>query len=348
MEALREAGALVEPYWDARLRGDRALRLDLYRALRRCGLLGFCFRRKARARLFTVKKKNGLQRLIVDGRQANSQHRPPPTTRLSTPSGLTSLDFSEATLIGNGHGEHDTQTGKVAVQPSAETGDVADCLYNFTIPALSGWFAFDDAFTRGELLSIDIDPGHVYDYDIGEAREIRRGEKVWASFMGVPMGWSWALYIANEIVAFQASKSRPQLRLDEIRDRQPPPQVLPGQPPIGVYVDNILTFGGKLGEAGDRMTKVADRFRDLGGSFVVDNVEKDLCLEGLGLFMDFRQGAKARGKEGLEAVARDSRTSTTTACVRPGFTCLARTGQLPLPALQAGSLKSFRDLQVHH
>ena len=174
-EGLRETGALVEPYWDTRLRRDRALRLDLYRALHRCGLLGFCFRRKARAGLFTVKKKNGLQRLIVDGRQANAQHRPPPTTRLSTPSGLTSLDLSETTLLGNGFGDYDAKTGETRVQPSAETGDVADCFYNFTIPALSGWFAFDDAFTRDELYDLDIDPGDVYDHDIGKAREIQMG-----------------------------------------------------------------------------------------------------------------------------------------------------------------------------
>ncbi len=136
----------ITPYWDPSLRDDFGKRMQLYKALDSCQLLTFRKRRKGRVAFFTVKKKDGLQRLIVDAREANSKHRRPPTTSLSTPAGFMDLDFSELDTDGQ---------GEVLQVPagSMAAGDVGDCFYNFSVEKLSSWFCTDDRLTVGFLRS---------------------------------------------------------------------------------------------------------------------------------------------------------------------------------------------------
>ena len=292
IEGLRGSGSLVEPYWDAGLRRSRDLRLQLYQALHAANLLTFRRRRKARVGFFTVRKKDtDQQRLIIDARQANSCHRPPPTTRLATPAGMTNLDLSPGTLESDGFGGY---LGEASV--SSESGDVGDCFYNFTVPALAAWFCTDDSFDRDDLAALNIHVDGVYDDDAGRELPLQPGERVYAAFKGVPMGWSWALYIANEVVNHQVSFSSSRPGEDEIRDRAPPPALLPGQTVVGTYVDNIHAFGGYQGEAGDRMKAIADRFALLGIPFEVDNVEGQRWMHSLGLHFEFGDRCTARSK----------------------------------------------------
>ena len=295
-EALRDSGVLNEPYWDPRLRHSKVLRIELYKALHKRQLLTFRARRKARVGFFTVKKKDGMQRLIIDARQANSCHRPPPTTRLGTPAGLCSLDLSDDTLESHGFGGIMGDGDKQNVQVTAEAGDVGDCFYNFAIPSLASWFATDDHFSVEELNDLGFEVSHIYDDELGHERPVGHGERLFAVFNGVPMGWSWALYIANEIVSYQVSLSSVRPGRDEVRDRLPAPDVLPGAPVVATYVDNVHCFGGQPGDAGSRMEDIGDRFARLGIPFVIDKVESQLCLESLGLFLDFRDRATARAK----------------------------------------------------
>ncbi|CAE7356621.1 unnamed protein product [Symbiodinium sp. CCMP2592] len=184
LEGLRDTGNLVEPYWDPRLRRDRLLRLQLYRALFEANLLTFRRRRKARVGFFTVRKKDtDQQRLIIDARQANSCHRPPPTTRLATPAGMTNLDLSPGTLESDGFGGY---LGEACV--TSEAGDVGDCFYNFTVPALAAWFCTDDDFDQAELADLGIHVDAVYDDEADKELPLRAHERVYAAFKGVPMG----------------------------------------------------------------------------------------------------------------------------------------------------------------
>ncbi|CAE7396843.1 unnamed protein product, partial [Symbiodinium pilosum] len=250
------------------LRRSRRRRLELYKALDAANLLDFRRRRKARVGIFTVRKKDGAQRLILDARQANACHRAPPTTRLSTPPSLTALDLTAQTLESDGFGGI---LGEEAPTVTAESGD--------------------DAFSREQLKEeLDIDVDAVYDDDFGQEIPRKPGEKVFCAFKGVPMGWSWALYFANEIVCHQVSTSSGRPGHDEIRDRQPPPRLLPGQPVVGTYVDNVHVFGGRPGEAGQRMDAVAEHFGKLGIPFEVDGVEHLHHMDSLGMRLSFDKG----------------------------------------------------------
>ena len=124
MELLQVNKDLVEPYWDPSLRRSRRRRLELYKALYAANLLDFRRRRKARVEIFTVRKKDGAQRLILDARQANACRRAPPTTRLSTPASLTALDLTAQTLESDGFGGI---LGEEAPTVTAESRDGGDC-----------------------------------------------------------------------------------------------------------------------------------------------------------------------------------------------------------------------------
>lgn len=275
---------LPTPYWDPRLKRSRRKRIDLYKSLFSNHLLTFRHRAKAYASFFTVKKKDNFhQRLIIDARQANACHRRPPTTRLATPAGLISLDLAPSSLEAQGYGE--VHEGRV--NPTAETGDVGDCFYNFLVPQMASWFSLGDWFTGKDLLELGMKPDYILDDVTGKMVPLHDEDLVTPCFCGMAMGWSWSLYLANEAVVHQASAPKGFSTTDVIRDRQPPPKVSPGHPAVGVYVDNIQVFGGREGEAGERMRGIADRFGQLGIPYEVDFVENNVEMESLGMRFNF-------------------------------------------------------------
>ena len=297
LEALRAKGDLVEPHWDERLKRDRLERMRLYQRLHKCGLLTYRRRQKARVGIFCVKKKGdkpgNSQRLIVDCRQSNHLQRRPPRTRLATPAGLGCLDFTREELQGSGF-EAD-ECGNF--HPSAETGDVGDCFYNFTVPAACSWFSTGDSITRREMQAWNIEETTIYDDELGHETDLALDEAVFIVFKGVPMGWSWALYIAQEVVSWQVLQA---LGMDDsklIKDKQPPPTIQPSQPAVGVYVDNVHTFGGQTSDAGEAMKQIAGRFQELNIPFEVDNIEGAATMDTLGLTFDFSQGVVVRAKK---------------------------------------------------
>ena len=101
-----------------------ALKQQMRPAGDQANLLTFHRRRKARVGFFTVRKKGtDQQRLIIDARQANSCHRPPPSTKLRTPAGMVALDLSPGSLEADGFGGY---LGDC--HDSAESGGVGDCV----------------------------------------------------------------------------------------------------------------------------------------------------------------------------------------------------------------------------
>lgn len=292
LEAPDFESGLPEPFWASKLRRSKKQRILLYQRLHACNLLALRRRRKARAGIFSVMKKDQTQRLIVDARQANACHYRPPTTRLSTPSGLLSLDYSLETLEASGFG------GPLSDHPGghAEAGDVGDCFYNFTIPEMCSWFGFDDSFDTQELKALGLFQPVIYDDDVKGETPVEEGERLFVCFGGMPMGWAWSLYFANEVIVHQCSLPRGGNLDDVIRDKRPAPELQPGRPAVGVYADNVNVFGVTMGEAGARMDGIASTFERLGIPFVVDHVESSQKLEGLGLHFDMEGRVVAHSK----------------------------------------------------
>lgn len=292
VESLASQDDFPQPYWDPTLKRSRKKRLELYKLLWDANLLTFRKRRKARAGLFVVRKKDGVQRLIIDARQANACQNRPPLTQLSTGAGMVSLDLSPASLEAQGFsfvGEHPPQC-------CFESGDVSDCFYNFRVKRLASWFSFDDKFTIGELREMGYDITSLFNDDLQQEELVYDSDWVYACFGGLPMGWAWALYFANEAIVHQSTASRGFDASDVIRDRQRPPEVRPNRPALGIYVDNVHAFAGEMGQASQRIREITQRFESLGIPFVTDHVETSLMTDSLGMTLDFRDQCRVRPK----------------------------------------------------
>eukprot|EP00972_Heterocapsa_arctica_P016953 2503353-Heterocapsa_arctica.AAC.1 len=80
------------PYWCPRLRRDRQARLRLFARLHEIGLVDFRARVKARWGIFFRSKKGNKQRLLIDAREVNFAHRPPPKVRLGGSGAIAVFD----------------------------------------------------------------------------------------------------------------------------------------------------------------------------------------------------------------------------------------------------------------
>lgn len=299
LDLLRTSGDLVKPHWDERLRNSKALRFELYQRLHQCGLLTFRRRQKAKVGMFTVKKKGNRpgnsQRLIVDCRQANYLQRKPATMRLATPAGLTALDFGMETLEDAGF---DGVPGDFKFPtPHVETGDVGDCFYNFIIKEACSWFSTGDIVNTEEMRQYGIYQDVIYDDVLGRDTPVMPGESLFVCFGGMPMGWSWALYFAQEIISEQCRLACGAGPDELIKDKMKAPRIRPGKAPIGVYVDNVHTFGGTSHDASSRMTLIQRHFEHLGIPFDVDDVSGEATVDTLGLTFHFGDdGVTVRAK----------------------------------------------------
>ena len=208
-----------------------------------------------------VKKKDELQRLIIDARGANECHRTPPTTRMGSPRCMSDLDLSDPRLKASGFGDLEPWA------PHGSEGDVGDCFYNYTVPELASWFGFSDAFSTAELTGLGVRPDAIWDDLLQSETPLLEGETVFPVITSVFMGWSWALYFANEAVAFQAANTGGDGGRDAMRERQPTPTVRPGVCVTGTYVDNVQIIGGTRGDTARRMDAVTESFTSAGIPF---------------------------------------------------------------------------------
>ena len=276
----------ITPYWDPGLRNDKQARVRLYQALNESGLL--CFRRKRKSVIsfFTVKKKDGWQRLILDCRATNMCHRKPPSTRLSTPSCFSGIDMADETLNNCGYGG---VLGQTDFQAAGNEGDVGDCFYNFAIPSLASWFATKDDFLVEELIELGLLPDSIYDDEMGRYEKPLPGERLIPCFQGVPMGWSWALHIANEIVSYQVRLACEKGDLCELRDKHPPPSLQQGRVLAGTYVDNVQVLGGNSADVDKHMQWIVEWFGKLGIPFTTAGQSALPEFETLGIVFDMKQ-----------------------------------------------------------
>ena len=112
-------------------------------------------------------------------------------------------------------------------------------------------------------------------------------------FRGLCMGWAWALFLANEAVAFIVS-GRIERPLHEVRDRLPPSN-LQNQVITGVYVDNISIVGETSEEVCKTRDTIVKEFGNLGIPLTWSSSEPTSVLETVGVIFDFSTGI-ARNK----------------------------------------------------
>ena len=233
-----------QPSWDPTLRRSRKARMELLGVLVRAGVVSFRRAIRARVSFFFVKKKSGMIRLIVDARQANAYHRRPPVTRLASAGCYTELDLSDGRLESAGFG------GLLEFSGHGQEGDVSDCFYNYEVDEVADWFGVDmEPLTVSDWRQAGVEVPRIWEN--GLFCDPPDDEPLFAVVRVMAMGWSWALFFANEAVAFSVEKSKGAAAgLDsQLRERKEAPVLRPGVPITGTYVDNVTILGGTRQDA---------------------------------------------------------------------------------------------------
>eukprot|EP00959_Pyramimonas_sp_CCMP1952_P357499 7485809-Pyramimonas_sp.AAC.1 len=81
-------------------------------------------------------------------------------------------------------------------------------------------------------------PATVWDDATGAESEVVDGEALHPCMTAACMGWSWALYFANEAVAYRVEKTLADGPDQIMREMHPAPILKPGKCATGVHVDN--------------------------------------------------------------------------------------------------------------
>ena len=157
----------------------------------------------------------------------------------------------------------------------------------FTFDPLASWFGVDIPFGLDELIGYGFEIDDIYDDDTGEWIAPRPHERLFFVFRGVAMGWTWALFFANEAVTHQVSLFAGAVPGDAMRERNPTPVIALGRPVVGTYVDNIQVVGSSAADVDARLGGVEKRMLDLGIPFDLTHTTAQLVLQTIGLEYDF-------------------------------------------------------------
>ena len=268
------------PYWDPRLRASEAARVDLILKLSRVGIIAFRRKIKASVGLFCVKKKDPQAiRLVIDARVANFHHKQPPVTRLGGCSNFAEIDLEDLDKRISFCDRHDSEkTGG----GWANEADVADAFYQFKLPSVASWFGLDMPRPREFWQTLGVAGMEtMFDDAAGCELPTEPGEICYPVINAVPMGWSWALYLANEAIAYQVSLCGGTPG-SEMKEKLPVPQLAHFRTVTSNYVDNIAILGWFKEDVTDRSRLVAEGFRSVGIPLVWSHPEPVQTLEMLG------------------------------------------------------------------
>ena len=223
----------IVPYSDPALTESPALMLRLIRLLHSNGLISFRQRARSFVGAFAVHKKGGeWQRLVIDARVPNSLHRRAPYAPLATACAISNLDLSDFALGDDA----------ASCDPHGSSIDFRDGFYQFRFEAVCSWFAFDL-----RVPASDFSLTRIFNDDTGCWEDIESDALVWPCFCGLPMGWSWALYLCHSAltsamleaaVRFGGLSSHDEAAEQIVRDRAPAPLLRRGRPLLAPYVDN--------------------------------------------------------------------------------------------------------------
>ena len=253
-----EKGKHVKPYMDETLRSSPQAYGDFVKDMFERGMLDFAAGAASVITPFFAAKKNGKLRLVLDCRASNQMFAHPPDIALAA--GYT---FSQLEV------------------PSGETmyiaqSDVKDYFYSIGLPlGLRRFFCLPPV--RGSQVDFVIPGFEGFDGDIYPRLKV------------VPMGWSWAMWIAQRIHQFQAALAVGCSPAQVLADGRPPPSLRGGHPILIPYADNMNVVGVDRQRVQDTKDKIAERLRDVG--FIVHEEQEAVSsVQALGFIIDGARG----------------------------------------------------------
>ena len=214
----KKVSELKSPYVDPLLKHNPRKYAEFCRMLEARGLVEYHASYMEQVGVFTVWKKNGKQRMVIDARMANLHFEEPEKVHLATGATFASMEVDEG--------------------PPIEVGgvDIADAFYHLQlVPELRQYFALPGVRAR----------------DVGYNGKNQKGldeqKVIYPCLKVVPMGWTHALWVCQMAHQFVVdSNPRIDSTLRAV-DRRPLPHLkeyLHTQ-----YVDNFVAFSQKKGKA---------------------------------------------------------------------------------------------------
>ena len=248
-------------YWDPILKHNNRKYRQLIQHLHGKHLLRYTRRPREMAGIFFVRKKGSNKiRLIVDARRANRHFRRPPHVNLCTAEGISRFEVEIPDHIDPYSVEGETMVANIV----AALGilDVRDCFHRLEMPPwLSPYFCFwpvkaKDVGLTGEAL---------------DGETLGAMDHVYPMCRCLPMGFSWALFLAQRFNEQVASRC-PFLSESTIFHDRSEPVIL--RPETGgstgkskrhyVYVDNVGALGPTREYATSAQIELSKYFDDIG------------------------------------------------------------------------------------
>ena len=271
--AERQAG--FTPYMDERLKKDPLLYCSFVKDLVESGMVSFTTAPEDLVTPFFVVKKNLRLRLILDCRGVNRRFRPPLPLALGSGSSWSQLTIPKADTL------------------YVAQSDIKDYFYSLLLPeSLRPLFCMPaipaDCLSRWGIGT------HLWD---GRHRE----GWVWPILRVVPMGWNWAMYVAQRVHQHQAMIGA-GLSWDRVLvDNKPAPELSDGEPVLLPYADNLNVAGTDPVKVQVAKDGAVARLRGL-GFLVHEELDATDVAQSLGYHVDVRRGIVSPTPDRLQRV----------------------------------------------
>ena len=267
LRSSEEWGEIIEhdetfqPYMDVRLQADLQLYADFIKDLVDKGMLDFTLRPADMVTPFFVKKKNGKLRFILDCRGVNKRFKSPPPLALAAGSTWAQLEVpSDQQLY-------------------VAQSDIRDYFFSLELPA--------DLRPLFCMPPIPLQCLKAWGLRVPQDGLVDSGGWVWPRCKIVPMGWSWAMYIAQRVhqhICLEAS-SLPVTRL--LVEGRPAPDLADGEVALIPYADNLNVAGTSEQRVQYVKDAIVARLRHYGFR-VHEETEASTLAQSLGFLIDGR------------------------------------------------------------
>ena len=102
------------------------------------------------------------------------------------------------------------------------------------------------------------------------------------------MGWTWAVYFANETVAYDVQTAG-GIPGDDVRERQPFPQLSVYPTATGTYVDNVSILSFWASQATARAKLIDEKFKSAGIPLIWTQPKPVKKLDIVGAVLSFEE-----------------------------------------------------------
>ena len=249
----------IKPYMDETLKLSPKAYADFIVDIFERGMIDFARTATSTITPFFVSKKSGKLRLVLDCRASNMYFAKPPDIALAAGYTFAQLEIPD--------GE----------QLYVAQSDVRDYFYSIGLPpGLRGYFALPP------IAAHMLPPGLVDPSEV-------EGGMTHPRMKVVPMGWSWAMWIAQRIHQHQAALAVDCSPDQVLVDGRPPPDLQAGSPVMIPYADNLNVCGTCKVSVQRAKDKVVQRLRDVGFR-VHEEEDAALHAQALGFIIDGERG----------------------------------------------------------